>query len=126
MPSSGATSAGFWPSTSVCQSTSCQRSGSEANARAAASLSNPSTAVSRNGTPGSNGVRSSVVCSRDGRPDPVDVQAAYRGQQVGAEREVGAAAGGARVEHLGERLGHQVVGVGAAASWRASRLAAST
>ena len=92
IPSSGATSAGFWPSTSVCHSTSCQRSGSEAKARAAAAFSKPSTAVSRNGTPGSNGVRSSVVCSRDGRADPVDVEAADGGQQVGAEREVGAAA----------------------------------
>ena len=65
MPSSGATSAGFCPSTSVCHSTVCQRSGRDANARAAAAFSNPSTAVSRNGTPGSNGVRSSVVCSRE-------------------------------------------------------------
>ena len=40
-PSSGATSAGFWPSTSRCHSTSCQRSGSEAKARAAAPFSKP-------------------------------------------------------------------------------------
>ena len=35
MPSSGAISAGFCPSTSRCHRTSCQRSGSEAKARAA-------------------------------------------------------------------------------------------
>ncbi len=64
MPSSGAMSAGFCPSTSRCHSTSCQRSGSDANACAAAPVSNPATAVSLNGTPGSNGVMSSVVCSR--------------------------------------------------------------
>ncbi len=64
MPSSGAMSAGFWPSTSRCHSTSCQRSGSDANAFAAAPLSKPATAVSWNGTPGSKGVMSSVVCSR--------------------------------------------------------------
>ena len=63
MPSIGAMSAGFCPSTSRCHSTSCQRSGREANARAAASLSKPSTAVSWKGVPGSNGVRSSVVVS---------------------------------------------------------------
>ncbi|CAM3469563.1 hypothetical protein NODU109028_18555 [Nocardioides dubius] len=64
MPRIAATSAGFWPSTSVCHSTSCQRSGSEANAFAAASFSKPSMAVSRNGTPGSKASMSSVVCSR--------------------------------------------------------------
>ena len=56
-------SAGLSPSTSVCHSTSCQRSGSEANAFAAAALSKPSTAVSRNGTPGSKASMSSVVWS---------------------------------------------------------------
>ncbi len=63
MPSSTATSAGFCPSTSVCHSTACQRSGSEAKARAAAAFSKPSTAVSRNGTPGSNASMSSVTCT---------------------------------------------------------------
>ena len=57
-------SAGLSPSTSVCHSTSCQRSGREANAFAAAALSKPSTAVSTNGTPGSKASMSSVVCSR--------------------------------------------------------------
>ena len=46
-----------------------------------------------------------------GRADLVDVQAAYGGQQVGAERDVRAAAREQHVEHLDERLGHQVVGV---------------
>ncbi len=64
MPSSTATSAGFCPSTSVCHSTACQRSGSDAKAFAAAAFSKPSTAVSRNGTPGSKGSRSSVGCTR--------------------------------------------------------------
>ncbi len=92
MPSIGAMSAGFWPSTSRCHSTSCQRSGSEANALAAAPLSNCSTAVSWKGTPGSNGVMSSVVVSRDWARIAVHVEPAYRGQQVGAEGDVGAAA----------------------------------
>ena len=107
-------SAGFWPSTSRCHSTSCHRSGSDANALAAAPLSKPATAVSWNGTPGSNGVMSSVVWSRCVDADPVDVQPAYGGQQVGAERHVGAATALQHGEHLGERLGDQVVGVGAA------------
>ena len=111
MPSSGATSAGFCPSTSVCHSTSCQRSGSDAKARAAAALSNPSTAVSRNGTPGSNGVEVVGGVQPGAGPDLVDVQAAYGGQQVGAEREVGAAAALEHRQHLRERLGDQVVGV---------------
>ena len=46
-----------------------------------------------------------------GRPDPVDVQAADGGEQVGAEREVGTAAALEHAEHLRERLGDQVVGV---------------
>ncbi len=58
-------SAGFCCSTSVCHSTICQRSGSEAKAFAAAAFSKPSTAVSWNGRPGSNGVRSSTGRSRD-------------------------------------------------------------
>ncbi len=57
-------SAGFWPSTSRCHSTSCHRSGSDAKAFAAAPLSKPATAVSRKGTPGSKGVMSPVVCTR--------------------------------------------------------------
>ena len=85
-------SAGFCCSTSVCHSTICQRSGSEAKARAAAALSKPSTAVSWNGTPGVE--RRQVVDRAQPRPgpDPVDVEAAYGGQQVGAEGQVGAAA----------------------------------
>ena len=45
---------------------------------------------------------------------PVDVQPAYGGQQVGAEGDVRAATALQHDEHLGERLGDQVVGVGAA------------
>ena len=56
-------SAGFWFSTSRCHSTICQRSGREAKALAAAPPSNPATAVSVNGTPGSYGVMSPVVVS---------------------------------------------------------------
>ena len=107
-------SAGFCPSTSVCHSTICQRSGSEANARAAAAFSKPSIAVSRNGTPGSNGVRSSIGRRRAAGPDAVDVEAAYGGQQVGAEGQVGAAAALEDAEHLGEGVGDQVVGVAGA------------
>ena len=107
-------SAGFWFSTSRCHSTICQRSGSEANALAAAPPSKPATAVSVNGTPGSNGVMSSVVVELLLAPHLVDVQAAYGGQQVGAERDIGPAAAEQHVEHLDERLGDQVVGVGAA------------
>ena len=55
-----------------------------------------------------------MVCSRCAGPDPVDVQPAYGGEQVGAERHVRAAAALEHGEHLGERLGDQVVGVGAA------------
>ena len=88
MPSSGAMSAGFWPSTSRCHSTICQRSGSDANAFAAAPPSKPATAVSANGTPGSYGVRSPVVVEPLLAAHLVDVQAAYGGQQVGAERHV--------------------------------------
>ena len=44
-------------------------------------------------------------------PDPVDVEPAYRGEQVGAEGEVGAAAALEHPQHLDERLGHEVVGV---------------
>ena len=112
MPSSGATSAGFCPSTSVCHSTVCQRSGSEANAR------------------GGGGVLEALdggVAERDARverlevvggvqpgagADLVDVQPAYGGEQVGAEREVGAAAALEHRQHLRERLGDEVVGVG--------------
>ncbi len=47
-------------------------------------------------------------------PHLVHVQPAYGGEQVGAERDVGAAAALEHGEHLGERLGDQVVGVGAA------------
>ncbi|CAM3856028.1 hypothetical protein NOMA109596_14085 [Nocardioides marinus] len=65
MPSRGATSAGFAPSTSVCHSTSCQRSGSEANASAAASFSKPATALSWNGTPASYAAMSSVAWTRE-------------------------------------------------------------
>ena len=85
-------SAGFWFSTSRCHSTSCQRSGSEANALAAAPPSKPATAVSVNGTPGSYGVMSPVVVSFWLAADLVDVQPAYGGQQVGAERDVRPAA----------------------------------
>ena len=63
IPSRGAMSAGFWFSTSRCHRTSCQRSGSEAKALAAAPPSNPAIAVSVNGTPGSYGVMSPVVVS---------------------------------------------------------------
>ncbi len=49
-PSSGATSAGDWPSISVCHSTACQRSGSLANAFAARDRSRPASAVSLNGS----------------------------------------------------------------------------
>src|SRR5262249_36272273 len=45
-------------------------------------------------------------------PDLVDVEPAYGGQQVGAERQVGTAAALEDGEHLGERVGDQVVGVG--------------
>ena len=55
--------------------------------------------------------RSSVVCSREPAPDLVHVQAAYGGEQVGAEREVGPAAALEHREHLRERLGDEVVGV---------------
>ena len=104
-------SAGFCSSTSVCHSTICQRSGSEAKALAAAAFSKPSTAVSWNGTPGSNGVEVvGRVQPRPG-PDPVDVEPAYGGQQVGAEGEVGPAAALEHGEDLGERVGDQVVGV---------------
>ena len=107
-------SAGFCCSTSVCQSTICQRSGSEAKALAAVALSKPSTAVSWNGTPGSNGVE--VVDRPQPRPgpDPVDVEPAYGGQQVGAEGQVGAAAALEDGEDLGEGVGDQVVGVAGA------------
>ncbi len=105
-------SAGFWFSTSRCQSTICQRSGREANALAAAPPSNPATAVSVNGTPGSNGVRSSVGGGALGAAHLVDVQAAYGGQQVGAERDIRPAACEQDVEHLHEGLGDQVVRVG--------------
>ena len=47
-------------------------------------------------------------------PDPVDVEPAYGGQQVGAEGQVGAAAALEDGEHLGEGVGDQVVGVGGA------------
>ena len=47
-----------------------------------------------------------------GRPDAVDLQAPYGRQQVGAEGHVGPAAALQHAEHLDERLGHQVVGVG--------------
>ena len=53
-------SAGICPSTSRCHSTSCHRSGSEANARAAAPLSKPATAVSWNSSPASYAAMSSV------------------------------------------------------------------
>ena len=51
--------------------------------------------------------------ARDGA-DAVDVQAAHRGQQVGPERLLGTAAVLHGDEDLGERLGDEVVGVGAA------------
>ncbi len=105
-------SAGFWFSTSRCHSTSCHRSGREANALAAAPPSKPATAVSVNGTPGSNGVRSSVVVRLLVAAHLVDVQPAYGGQQVGAEGDVGAATAEQHVEHLDEGLGDQIVGVG--------------
>ena len=47
-------------------------------------------------------------------PHLVDVQPADRGEQVGAERHVRAAAALQHVQHLRERLGDQVVGVRAA------------
>ena len=42
---------------------------------------------------------------------PVDMQASYRGQQVGTEGHVGSATAAKHAEHLHERVGHQVVGV---------------
>ena len=126
MPSSGAMSAGFWPSTSRCHSTSCQRSGSEANALAAAPLSKPVDrgVVERHARVERRHVVGGLQPLADA--DPVDVQPAYGGQQVGAERDVRAAAALQHGEHLRERLGDQVVGVaGRATSWRASRRAAS-
>ena len=46
------------------------------------------------------------------RADPVDVEPADGGEQVGAEGEVGAAAALEHDQHLREGLGHEVVGVG--------------
>ena len=64
MPSSGATAAGFRPSTSRCHNTACHRSGNDANAFAAAPPSNAERAVSSKGTPASYAVRSSVGVAR--------------------------------------------------------------
>ena len=44
-------------------------------------------------------------------PEAVDLEPPYRGQQVGAEGEVGAAAALQHPQHLDERLGHEVLGV---------------
>ena len=63
------------------------------------------------GTPGSNGVEVVGRLQPGRRRGLVDVQAADGGEQVGAERQVGAAAALEHGEHLGERLGDQVVGV---------------
>ena len=49
--------------------------------------------------------------------DLVDVEAAYGGEQVGAERQVGSAAVLEHAEHLREGVGDEVVGV--AGGWRA-------
>ncbi len=70
-------SAGLSPSTSVCHSTSCQRSGSEANARAAAAFSKPSIAVSRNGTPGVEGLHVVGGVQLGAGAEAVDLEAAY-------------------------------------------------
>jgi len=43
--------------------------------------------------------------------DAVDVESAQRGEQVGAEGQVGTAAALQGREHLGEGLGHQVVDI---------------
>ena len=104
-------SAGFCSSTSVCHSTSCHRSGSEANARAAAAFSKPSIVVSRKGTPGIEQLHVVGGVQLGRRPDPVDAQAADGRQQVGAEGDVGTAATLQHGQHLDERLGDQVVGV---------------
>ena len=81
---------------------------------AAAALSKPSIAVSWNGTPGSNGVRSSTGPQARAGADPVDVEPAYGGQQVGAEGQVRAAAALEDGQDLGEGVGDQVVGVAGA------------
>ena len=64
--------------------------------------------------PGRTADMSSVVVSRDWAADPVDVQPAYGGEQVGAEGDVGTAAALQDRHHLGEGVRDQVVGVGAA------------
>ena len=67
-----------------------------------------------NGTPSSYGVEVVGGLQLLLGPQPVDVQPADRREQVGAERQVGALAAAQHEQHLGERLGHQVVGLGAA------------
>ena len=113
IPSSGATSAGFCSSTSVCHSTSCQRSGQRGEG--------PGGGGALEALDGGVAERHARVERREvvGRvqarrgADPVDVQPAYGGQQVGAEGQVGPAAALQDAEHLGERLGDEVVDVGA-------------
>ena len=64
--------------------------------------------------PSSYCAMSSDGCTREAGADPVDVQPPDRGQQVGAERDVGTAAALQHLEHLRERVGDQVVDVGTA------------
>ena len=82
MPSRVATSAGFWRSTSVCHSTSCQRSGSDAKARCGRGALEPLDGGVAERHPEVEQGEVVGGVQPGGHPDPVDVEPADRGQQV--------------------------------------------
>ena len=123
MPSSGATSAGFCPSTSVCHSTSLPALGQR---RERAGGGGVLEALDGGVAERHAGVeRLEVVggVQPGAGADLVDVQPAYGGEQVGAEREVRAAAA---LEHESTFANASETRSSASERLRASRRAAST